>query len=102
MVKFIGAVLISLALLTVQAADPVFAQGKEKDLGQEDGIKYHTVTTKEGLSFTVPEDMPIVNRNGIVAPVPFEEYIYGKLNKLNSRLKSVEARLDQVERRKRG
>lgn len=58
---------------------------------------YQTVTTKEGLVFRVPEDMPIETRNGITAPISFDEYIYGKFKLMDARLQSMEAKLDRLE-----
>jgi methyl-accepting chemotaxis protein len=34
-----------------------------------------TVKTQKGLKFQVPEDWPIEERNGVVAPIPIEEYL---------------------------
>ena len=71
---------------------------------QEDDIRkgaanfeYHTVTTKEGLNFRVPEDMPIETKNGIQAPLPFDEYMYGKFKQIENRLNSMDAKLDRIE-----
>ncbi len=58
---------------------------------------YHDVTTKEGLVFRVPEDMPIVKRSGILAPLPFDEYVYRKFKKSERELKRVESRLNALE-----
>ena len=61
-------------------------------------FKYNTVTTKEGLNFRVPEDMPVEMRNGIQAPIPFDEYMYGKFKQMDSRLKSIESKLDEIQK----
>ena len=61
-------------------------------------IHYRTVTTKEGLSFRVPEDMPIETRNGIVAPIPFEEYVYAKFQQIDGRLRKISTKLDEIEK----
>lgn len=60
-------------------------------------FKYHTVTTKEGLTFRVPEDLPVVTRDGIQAPLPFDEYMYGKFKQIDERLKSIDSKLDRLE-----
>ncbi len=68
--------------------------------GSEEGaanFRYETVTTSEGLTFRVPEDMPIEKRNGIVAPIPFDEYMYGKFAQLDQRMKSIEMKIDRIE-----
>jgi hypothetical protein len=69
-----------------------FAEDKE-----DDNFKYHTVTTKEGLNFRVPEDMPIETRNGLQVPMPFDEYMYGKFKQMDSRLKSIETKLTTIQ-----
>ena len=63
-----------------------------------DNYRYKTVTTKEGLNFRIPEDMPIETRNGIQAPISFEEYLYGRFKQMDSRLKSIEMKLDNIEK----
>jgi len=74
---------------SASAADPA-----EEDLN----FKYQTVTTKEGLTFRVPEDMPVETRNGIVAPIPFDEYMFGKFGQLDRRLKAIDAKLERIEK----
>lgn len=61
-------------------------------------FQYTTVTTKEGLTFRVPDDMPIENRGGIVAPIPFDEYAYGKFKRMEKRLAQMEARVEKMEK----
>lgn len=71
---------------------------EEDDIRKEaTDFKYNTVTTKEGLNFRVPEDMPVETRNGIQAPIPFDEYMYGKFKQIDSRLKSIDSKLDHIE-----
>lgn len=53
---------------------------------------YTNVKTKEGLIFQVPADMPIVKRNNIVAPLPFDEYVYRKIKGVQLRMDDLEAR----------
>ncbi|GEM_PF-1545381 len=60
-------------------------------------FQYQSVTTPEGLTFRVPEDMPIEKRNGIVAPIPFDEYMYGKFKQMDQRLKTIDERLERIE-----
>jgi hypothetical protein len=59
--------------------------------------KFKTVTTKEGLNFNIPEDMPIETRAGITAPIPFEEYQYFKLKKLEEKLLTIEKKIDELQ-----
>lgn len=50
-----------------------------------------TVTkTKDGLHFSVPPDWPIEERNGVVGPIPAEEYMARKFSGMDSRLKTLE------------
>ena len=58
---------------------------------------YKTVTTKEGLAFRVPEDMPVETRGGIQAPIPFDEYMFGKFGSIDSRIKQIDDRLARIE-----
>jgi hypothetical protein len=73
------------------SASPASGDGTEN-------FTYHTVTTKEGLTFRVPEDMPIENRGGILAPIPFDEYMYGKFKQMAQRLDRMQAQLDRIEK----
>jgi hypothetical protein len=60
-------------------------------------FEYTTKKTKTGLTFQVPEDMPIESRNGIEAPMPFDQYMYGKFKKMDSRLERIEKTLARIE-----
>jgi hypothetical protein len=74
------------------AADTANSESNDKN------FDYQTVTTKEGLNFRVPEDMPIQKKDGIVAPVPFDEYMYGKFKKMDARLERIEQQLASIEK----
>ena len=70
------------------------------DIRQEaDNNKFKIITTKEGLHFRIPDDMPIETRNGIQSPIPFEEYMYGKFKEFDGHLKSIETKLDSIEKK---
>ncbi len=58
---------------------------------------FETVTTKEGFNFKIPSDMPIETRNGVVAPVPFEEYLYVKFKKIDEKLSEVDKKIDKLQ-----
>jgi len=60
-------------------------------------FKYRTVTTKDGLHFRVPEDMPVVERGGIQMALPFDEYVYGKFGKFEARVARLEAKVKALE-----
>ena len=61
-------------------------------------VESSTITTKEGLTFRVPKDMPIEMRNGIQAPVPIEEYMYAKFKKVEKKMGKMEEKLDNIEK----
>ncbi len=69
---------------------------KTQDDKEEELLPY-TVKTQEGLIFRVPEDMPIEKRGGIIAPIPFDEYMYRKLKLINDELTDVKKRLEKIE-----
>ncbi len=73
---------------------------EDKALKSSDGanFEYKTVTTKEGLVFRVPDDMPIEERSGVQAPIPFDEYVYGKFKKMENRFKALNERMDRLEK----
>ena len=59
--------------------------------------RFETMTTKEGLTFSIPSDMPIDRKNGLVQPIPYEEYLYIKFKLMEERMKSMEEHLDKME-----
>ncbi len=46
--------------------------------------------TEDGLRFQLPADWPIEKRNGILGPIPIEEYIARKFSALNNRVQELE------------
>jgi len=54
------------------------------------------IKTQKGLKFTVPEDWPIEERGGVVAPVPVEEYVTTRLKSIESRLDTLAASLESL------
>lgn len=82
------------AVFSIVIAAPVLAAEDAAD----ENYPYSTVTTPEGLTFRVPEDMPIEKRGGIVAPIPFDEYTYGKFKKIEKRLEAMDGRLERIEK----
>ncbi|MBI4355999.1 MAG: hypothetical protein HY597_06105 [Candidatus Omnitrophica bacterium] len=54
--------------------------------------------TAKGLHFDFPPDWPIEERNGIVAPIPLQEYLDRKLSGLDpGKLKGLETKLNAIE-----
>lgn len=51
------------------------------------------VKTADGLRFKLPPDWPVEKRNGIVSPIPVEEYLSKKLSAIESRLQQLEQQM---------
>ena len=60
-----------------------------------------TVRTKEGLHFNVPPDWPVEWRNGIVTPIPIEEYLDRKFSAVEKRMETLERQASSLETRLR-
>jgi len=45
----------------------------------------------DGQRFQLPEDMPLQSKNNIIAPMPIEQYIAMKFERLEERLQRIEA-----------
>ena len=58
---------------------------------------FQVVTTKEGLRFNVPSDMPIQRKDGLVQPVPFEEYLYIKFKKIEQRVVLLDEKVKKMD-----
>jgi hypothetical protein len=76
------------AMLVLAAAASPASVGRAQD-GAADAKK-SVVKTKDGLHFNVPPDWPIEERNGVVGPIPVEEYMARKFAGMESRLKTLE------------
>lgn len=87
-----------LVLILLSGAASAYNQ-EEADMNTEELKKYRfeTVTTKEGLKFNIPSDMPIERKDGFVQPVPFEEYLYIKFKQIEDRIKKLEDRQDKMQ-----
>jgi hypothetical protein len=68
------------------------------DKRESDGM---VVKTEEGIRFKLPADWPIEKRNGIVAPIPVEEYLSKKLSAIESRLQQTEQQMGALDLRLR-
>ncbi len=91
-----------LGCLTLLSTLPVFAYDEEEAKKVAEDIKeygFKDVTTKEGLKFRIPSDMPIESHGGLVAPVPFEEYLYIKFKKIEEKLMEVGKKLTEVDKK---
>ena len=90
--RFFGLLLFFFAALTLIIylyfpARPTQAV-EEQELSSEPKSR-----TIEGIHFKVPEDWPIEDRGGSLAPIPVEEYVGIKFAKYDSRIAALEASL---------
>lgn len=91
-------VLISVAIGTFMTGLGVFAEEVEEyDQWKKDHGDYLKVKEFQGLQFKVPEDYPIKQYEGYVAPIPFEDYAYMKFDKVNKRMEVLEKRILALE-----
>ena len=49
---------------------------------------------QKGLKFDVPDDWPIEERGGVVAPIPVEEYVSQKFQEYDPRLEALQRELN--------
>jgi hypothetical protein len=57
--------------------------------------------TKEQLHFELPPDWPVEKRNGIVGPIPVEEYLAKKFKAVEVQLQAIEQKLNGLDLRMR-
>ena len=90
--------LLVLMLVFICAGRPALADDADSQKTEEDmqNYRFKTVTTPEGLNFKIPEDMPIETRNGLKAPIPYDEYLYFKFKKLEEKLNETSAKIDKM------
>ncbi len=67
------------------------AKRMEEDIKK---LGFKTMTTKQGLHFNIPADMPVITRDGLTSPVNFDEYLYVKYRQLQDELKLMGIKLD--------
>ena len=63
----------------------------------EDGSSKEPITirkTEDRLHFQLPADWPVEKRNGVMGPIPIEEYLAKKFGAIESRLQSIEQRVN--------
>jgi hypothetical protein len=90
---FVCAVVWS-ALWTAGFVPPARAQQPGK-LGEGE------LVTKEfgGIFFKLPADWPIEVRDGVISPIPVEDYLARKFAVVNTQMKVLEERLQELEKR---
>lgn len=81
------------ALLLLVLAVPA-ARGADEET---DAAASTMVRTSDGLKFVVPPDWPIEKRNGIVAPIPIEEYLNRKFSGLERKVQALEEKVSALE-----
>ena len=89
---------IGLAMAAVAAA-PILcaADGNKEATGPATVVKTH----EGGLRFNLPPDWPVEKRDGVVGPIPIEEYLARKFSALESRLMALEQQLSGLDVRMR-
>ena len=93
MTKLWALVALFSAVSVTAPADDAERQKTEEEMKK---YRFKTVTTPEGLNFNIPEDMPIETRNGLKAPIPYDEYLYFKFRKLEEKLNETNAKIDSM------
>lgn len=89
---------LAMGVVLVSNVSEAMTEEQNRQLLEETkNYKFKTVTTKEGLNFNIPEDMPIETRAGVTAPIPFEEYLYFKFKKLEEKLITIEKKIDDLQ-----
>jgi len=91
-----GRALAAVLVLGLLAAADARAAADEAGAGDAAAT---VVKTKDGLRFTVPPDWPIEERNGVVAPIPVEEYLGRKFAGMESRLRTLEQQVNSFDLR---
>ena len=70
----------------------VFAENRDKE-----NFKYKTITkTVDGINFELPEDRPVEKKNGIITPMPIDEYVAMKFWKMENNLKEMDASIAEI------
>ena len=70
-------------------------------VGRAEDAPGTTRKTEDRLNFQLPPDWPVEKRNGIMAPIPVEEYLAKKFKALDSRLEYIEQRFNAFDIRLR-
>ena len=78
--------------LIVLLASPFCAVAEEQKI--EDTV----VKEQKGLRFNLPADWPIEVKNGVVGPIPIEEYLGRKFTALSGRIDALEERVGLLDK----
>lgn len=71
------------------------------DAADERASSKTVVKTKDGLHFNLPADWPVEKRDGVVAPIPMEEYLGRKFSTLENRVHLLEGQAGSLDLRLR-
>ncbi len=93
--RFFLVLLLSFTLTPLGWADETETTKMTEEMKK---YRFETVTTKEGFRFSIPSDMPIERKDGLVTPIPFDEYLYIKFKMLEERIGKMEKHLDDMEK----
>ena len=75
--------------VSVSLASSAAAADNQSSDDQSSAVVKH----EDGLHFKVPADWPIERRNGVLAPIPLEEYLAKKFGALEQRVQQLEQQL---------
>lgn len=70
-------------------------------VGAQDQEAIIETRTQQGLHFELPPDWPVEKRNGVLAPIPMEEYLSRKLKGIDGRIEAMEQLLNAMDLRLR-
>ena len=93
--------IMRLAALVIASAGWLAIAAATRAEDQRSDASSMVLKTKEGLNFKVPADWPIEKRNGILGPIPVEEYLARKFGALENRLQSLERQASALDLRLR-
>lgn len=90
--------ILILLILTLPMARAGEAEDRDKTAEEFKKYQFETVTTKEGLRFEVPPDMPIQRKGGLVQPVEFNQYLYVKFKMMEERIGKLEKQMTEMQK----
>ena len=83
--------LVSLGLLAVVSFAPLAVAAAGEDEEEEEDLQGTAVIKMvDGIRFSVPDDRPIVRKDGLVVPLELDRYVALKFSKMKKRLTQIE------------
>lgn len=95
--RFFLVLILSVLVPSFARADA--AEDVDKTAEEFKKYQFETITTKEGLRFEVPPDMPIQRKDGLVQPVEFNQYLYVKFKMMEERIGKLEKQIDEMQKK---